>query len=285
MQLKKWLESACATKSNCDRGFYRRIGVVIQEFEILEAEIKNRFDRRIDPHRRQRSRLASQLQPRLLQMVRVQVRIAKRVDEVTRLKSRDLGNHHCEQGVGGDIERNTEEHVAAALIELARESAAGDVELEQQVAGGKFHLRDVRHIPSADDHSPRIGISLDLIDDLRNLVNRFPIGSAPGTPLGSVDRAEIALLVGPLIPNRDAVLFEVANVGLAREKPKQFVDDRFQVQLLGRDAGKTLVEREPHLIAEDADRPRSGPIGFFDPLVENVLKQVVVGFHASVLVA
>src|SRR5262249_21870488 len=42
-----------------------------------------------------------------------------------------------EQGVGGDVEGDAEEHVGGALVELAGEPPAGHVELGEGVAGGR----------------------------------------------------------------------------------------------------------------------------------------------------
>ena len=53
-----------------------------------------------------------------------------------------------------------------------------------------------------------------------------PVGPGPGTPLLAVDRPEIAVLVSPLVPNCDAMLFEIACVGRSLQKPQQLVDDR-----------------------------------------------------------
>ena len=52
--------------------------------------------------------------------------------------------------------------------------------------------------------------------------------------IGCHRRAEIAVLVGPLIPDRDAVFLEIGDVRVAGQKPQQLVDDRFQMQLFGR---------------------------------------------------
>ena len=59
--------------------------VVIFEFEILEMKRKNILHLRIDGHGRQRTRRARQLQPRLIEMVGIQMRVAERVHEVAGL--------------------------------------------------------------------------------------------------------------------------------------------------------------------------------------------------------
>ena len=58
----------------------------------------------------------------------------------------------------------------------------------------------------------------------------------------AVDRAEIAALVGPFVPNAHAVLVEILDVGVAGQEPEQLVDDRFQVQLLGGEQREAVSE-------------------------------------------
>jgi hypothetical protein len=47
--------------------------------------------------------------------------------------------------------------------------------------------------------------------------------------LPSVDWPEFAGFVRPLVPNRDAMLVEMFDVGVAGEEPQQLVDDGFEV--------------------------------------------------------
>ena len=56
-----------------------RVASIIDQFEILKGEGKQVFDRRIDLHGRQRIGLARELQLRLLQVIEIEVRIAKAV--------------------------------------------------------------------------------------------------------------------------------------------------------------------------------------------------------------
>lgn len=67
-------------------------------------------------------------------MVQVDVGVAGGVDEVAGLQAADVGYHHREQCVRGYVERDSEEGVGAALIELAGELSFGHIELEQAVA-------------------------------------------------------------------------------------------------------------------------------------------------------
>src|SRR3989338_1573610 len=97
----------------------RRMRVIPFQREILELELENISHARIEQHRRQRARLTQQLLARLFHVVRINVRIAKGVHEITWLESAYLRHHQREQCVGGDVERYAEENVRAALVELA----------------------------------------------------------------------------------------------------------------------------------------------------------------------
>ena len=46
--------------------------------------------------------------------------------------------------------------------------------------------------------------------DLGDLVDVAAVGRRPGAPLHAVDRAEVAVRVGPFVPDRDAVLLQPA---------------------------------------------------------------------------
>jgi hypothetical protein len=77
------------------------------------------------------------------------------------------------------------------------------------------------------------------------------------------------------------VLLQISDVGIARQKPKQLMNNRLQMQLLGRNEGEALTERKPHLMAEN--RQCSGPsaVAFLDPTAEDEFHQVKVLAHLS----
>src|ERR1700730_17797919 len=113
-------------RSHRDFGLDMRVWVVTFEFEVLVAEAENVLHIGIDLYRRQRPRRTRQLQPRLIEMIGIELGVAERVHEVARLQSRHLRHHHGEQRVGGDVEGHAEEHVAGTLVELARQFAVRD---------------------------------------------------------------------------------------------------------------------------------------------------------------
>ena len=111
--------------------------VIIFQTEVFKFEAEDILHLRIDPHCGQFPELPRQLKVYLIDMVIVDVGIAEGVDEISWLVAANLCNHHCKQGVGGDIERDAQKDISTALIELAGQFAIGNVELEEGVAGGK----------------------------------------------------------------------------------------------------------------------------------------------------
>ena len=95
-----------------------RVGVIILQGEILVIKGEDILLLWVYQHLWQLARFPCQLQFYLLQVIRVDMRVAQRVDEVTRLEARHLRHHLEEQGVGGDVERNAQEDIRAALVEL-----------------------------------------------------------------------------------------------------------------------------------------------------------------------
>ena len=99
----------------------------------------------------------------------------------------------------------------------------------------------------------------------------------------AVDRAEVAEVVGPLVPDRDAALLQPAHVGVAAQEPQQLADDRAQVQPLGRDDREALGQVEAHLVAEHAAGAGAGAVGLVGTGGHDVVEQVEVLAHARSL--
>ena len=155
-------------------------------------------------------------------MVVVDVAVAARPDEVARLEVALLREHVREERVARDVERDAEEDVGAALVDLAAESlAAGDVELEERVAGRERHPWDLGDVPGAHDDPPRVGVLAEEPHDLCDLVDMAAVGRRPAAPLHAVDGPELAVRVRPLVPDRDAVLLQPADVRVAAQEPEE----------------------------------------------------------------
>src|SRR5688572_1431486 len=87
------------------------------------------------------------------------------------------------------------------------------------------------------------------------------------------------MLIGPLVPNADAVIVEIFDVGVAGEEPQQFVHDRLEMQLLGRRQREAFGEIETHLMPEDRDSSSAGAVTFLHAVGEDAFQQVVILAH------
>ena len=219
---------------------YRRPGVVPLEGKVPVVEVEDRAHFGIENHPGQGTRGAGELLAHLVEVVEIDVYVSESVHEVSGSVAALLGHHHGQQGVRGDVERHSEEDVGTALVELAGEPPVGHVELEEGVAGGQGHTVHLRRIPGRDDVPPRVRIALERVQHLRELVDGMSVRSRPGTPLMAVDRTEVPVLVGPFVPDGYLVVVQVLDVGIALDEPQQFIDNRTQMQFLGRQQGKSL---------------------------------------------
>ena len=134
------------------------------------------------------------------------------------------------------------------------------------MARRRSDIRKIRWIKGYNDDPSARRIALDRINGSLNLVNSSP-RPLPRTPLLTVHGPEIAVSVGPLIPDGDLLIFEILNVGIAFKKPEELVYDRFKVNLLRRDKRKSVRDIESHLPTKHRVRPDSGAIRSHDDTV------------------
>jgi hypothetical protein len=120
-----------------------------------------------------------------------------------------------------------QKNVGAALIKLARKLAVGDIELKETMTGRQGHIGNIDRVPGRHNEPAGMWIALYLHDDIRNLVDGLAIGAWPRSPLMAVNRAKVAIFIGPFIPNPHPMITQVANVGITGQKPQQFMDNRF----------------------------------------------------------
>ena len=259
-----------------------RVRVVVLQFEVFKAEVEQVSHFGVELHLWHGSRLAGELEAGLLEVVAIEVGVAEGVDEFAGREAAHLRHHHGEQGVAGDVEGHAEEDVGAALVELAGEAAFGYVKLEHGVAGGQRHFIDEGGIPGGYDEAAAVGIAFDLPGNVGDLVDMPAVGGGPGAPLVAVYGAEVAVFVGPFVPDGDVVFFQVADVGVAFEKPKELVDDGAQVELFGGEQGEALGEVEAHLVPEYGTGAGAGAVGFVGAVAEDVLHEVEVGLHGVI---
>ncbi len=253
--------------------------VVVHQFKILELEVADVFHRRVQFHLRQRTRLARELQFRLLDVVRVKMQVAERVDEFARLQTADLRDHQREQRVAGDVERHAEKNIRAALIHLAAQFSVAHIKLKQRMARRQRHLPDLAGIPRRHDMPPRIRIFFDLRDHVVNLVERAAVGGAPVYPLRAINAAQISVRVRPFVPDRHAVVVEPFDVRVAAQKPEQLVNDGFRVNFFRGEQRKRIAQRTADLRAENGKRARARAVGLELAVIKDVPEQIKVLNH------
>ena len=265
-----------------DGGLDRGMGVVALQREVIVAEILQGFHGGIEQHPGKWAWFTRELLAGLIEVVHVEVEVAEGVDELLGLQSADLRDHHRKEGVGGDIEGDTKEEIGTALVELAAEFAVCHVELDEGVAGCQGHLVDLAWIPSADDVSAAVGIVSQILDDARDLVDFRTFGGAPPPPLCAIDGAQVAVCISPLVPDGDAVLLEIADIGISFQEPEKFVNDGAEVELLGSEQREALGEIKALLGTEDREGPRAGAIILPRPVIKHEFQEPQVRSHRNV---
>ena len=150
------------------------------------------------------------------------------------------------------------------------------------MAGRQRHLVDIGGVPRRHDEPARIGVLADAGDDIGDLVDGAAVARRPRAPLRAIDRAEIALLIGPFVPDGYAMVAQILDIGVAAQEPQQLMDDGAQMQLLGGDQRKTAREIEAHLMAEDRKRAGSGAVVLADAVVAHMAHEVEILLHGRI---
>ena len=101
----------------------------------------------------------------------------------------------------------------------------------------------------------------------------------PRSPLGAIDRPQIAMLVRPLVPDGHLVFVQVLDIGVAGKEPQKLVDDRPQVKLFGGQQRKPVTKVEPHLMTEHTQRAGTGAIVLCRSVAQHMVEEVQVLPH------
>lgn len=160
------------------------------------------------------SRLALNLHLERVDMIEIDMGIAHGMGKSSRCQIAHMGEHMRQQGIGSDIERDTESHIARALVQQRMQDAPGprvallvagetDVELGKHVARRESHFLDIGGVPGAEDDSAVVGFVFEFVNDFGQLIDAlagvvvgvaFVVG-AKVAPLEAVDGAELAFFV------------------------------------------------------------------------------------------
>lgn len=217
----------------------------------------------------------------LFEMVVVQVCIAEGMNKCPRLEPGHPGHHVREQSITGDVEWDTQKDIRRALVQLTRQVSLGNIELEQAMARRQRHAINIRGVPCGDHQPAGIGIGLDAIDDIGDLIDRLTVSSWPTAPLVSIDRSKVARVVGPFVPDAYALVLEIFYIGVASEEPEQLIDDRAQMKLFGGHQREAVRQVKPHLVPEHAARAGAGSVVLLDAFIEDAFQEVVILVHVS----
>ena len=79
------------------------------------------------------------------------------------------------------------------------------------------------------------------------------------------------------------MLVQIGDIGIAHQKPQQLVDDRLDVDFLGRHQRKTKGQIETQLSAEYGERTGAGAVRFADAVVANMAHEIEVLLHARII--
>ena len=105
--------------------------IIVFESEILIFEAEDIFYVGIDLHPGELARFTGQLSLYLFKMIQIDVGIPQGMYKLSRLKATHLRNHHREQCITRNIERNPKETVTTTLIELQGELAITHIKLKE----------------------------------------------------------------------------------------------------------------------------------------------------------
>ena len=125
----------------------------------------------------------------------------------------------------------------------------------------------------------RIRVFLQALDESDDLIEVTAVMGWPGAPLIAVNRSEIAVRVGPLVPDVNAVFLEIGNIGIALEEPEQFMDDRLEMQFLRRQDRKAIGQIETHLVTEDRPRTGAGAVAAVRAGLHHKTQEIEILFH------
>ena len=94
-------------------------------------------------------------------------------------------------------------------------------------------------------------------------------GSTPIAPLRPIDPSKVAVLIGPLVPDRYTMLVEEPKIRFAADKPKQLERDGLEMYAFGREKRETIGKIKSGLGPEIGNRADPGAIFFGFAFFEN----------------
>lgn len=294
-----------------DRHFHfdRAIRLVIQYLEVFEFEVVDVGDVSVNLQFWERLWGSFQLDFQRVHVVRVDVGVPHDMDELPGVHVDDHCDHVCQEGVGGDIEGDTEPHVARSLVHLAAQPRPAifrevDVELAEDMAGRQRHLLERWGVPRGHDDSPVVGVCLQRLDDSGQLVVPFArvvcvaidVVRSEVSPLEPVHGSQVSLsaarqaqrveiLSGPVaFPDLDSFFRQEFCVRGALDEPQQLLQNALHEHLFRCEQRERSVREIESQLWWCKQGQRSGSCSIWSELasLENPLDQVQIRLFFSV---
>ena len=122
-------------------------------------------------------------------------------------------------------------------------------------------------------------VVFESINEALNLIDDLAVVTFPGAPLLTVDGAELAVFICPLVPDADAVFLKVGDIGLSLEEPEQLVNNGAQMKFLGGEAGEPFAQIVTGLAAENRDGASACAVCARLAVIKNVSEEIEVLLH------
>lgn len=133
-------------------------------------------------------------------------------------------------------------------------------------------VRQVFDVPTVEQDATAVGVVLQRVDHVVDLVDLAAIFGRPGGPLLAVHRAQVTVFGGPFVPDFYAIFVEPFDVGVAAQHPDQFVGDAFEVKLLGSQQREAVGQVMPILTGKHGLGAGAGAIALGQSIGHDVVQ-------------
>lgn len=138
--------------------------------------------------------------------------------------------------------------------------------------GALGFVRQVLDVPAVEQDAAAVGVGLEGVDHVVDLVDRAAVLGWPGGPLFAVHRAQIAIFGGPFVPDAHAVFVQPLDVGVAAQHPDQFIGNAFEVKLLGGQQREAVGQVMPILTGKHGFGAGTGAIALGQSIGHDVVQ-------------
>ncbi|MNR33628.1 hypothetical protein D3C85_1513130 [compost metagenome] len=102
------------------------------------------------------------------------------------------------------------------------------------------------------------------------------IRGGPAAPLDAVDRSQVAVGVGPFVPDGDALVLHPLHVRFAAQEPQQLHGDGLEMDAFGGDQREAFGQVEADLAAEHAGGAGPCTVGFVRAMGHDIAQEVFI---------